>query len=109
MCTGWATKIINVYLKTAVYVGDLGSPNLRTLIHPPIDGGLWRGIERRFSLHKPEIIIKTHTVQSIKAITNYEIYACVISGCRLAATELDCSLLEIEQLWEGAIFEMTTT
>jgi hypothetical protein len=38
---GWATKIINVYLKTPVYVGGQGRPGLIQTIHPPIDGGLW--------------------------------------------------------------------
>ena len=46
---GWSAKLINVYLKTAAYVGDLGRPGLRELLHPPIDGGLWDGLARRFA------------------------------------------------------------
>lgn len=42
LCVGWAAKIINVYLKTSVYVGGMGRAGLATLIHPPIDGGLWK-------------------------------------------------------------------
>lgn len=45
---GWSAKLINVYLKTAVYVGNLGRPNLQAVIHPPIDSGLWSGIVNRF-------------------------------------------------------------
>lgn len=100
LCTGWAAKIINVYLKTATYIGDLGRPGLRNVIHPPVDGGLWQGIEKKFQLTDPEITELTHTVKSIKAITNYSIYARIISGCRLASKELNCSLIEIEQLWD---------
>src|SRR5260221_14304007 len=36
---GWAAKLLNVYLKTSVYVGGLGRAGLVTAIHPPIDGG----------------------------------------------------------------------
>src|SRR5437762_2165146 len=38
--TGWGVKLINVYLKTAAYVGDLGRPGLREALHLPIDAGL---------------------------------------------------------------------
>jgi hypothetical protein len=100
LCVGWAAKMVNIYLKTAVYVGELGRPGLREAIHPPIDSGLWRGLESRFSGHR--LLAKTHTVQQIKAIRDYATYQTIIEGCRLAAKELGCFLIEVEQLWDGA-------
>lgn len=97
---GWSAKIINVYLKTYAYIGDQGRPNLRNHIHPPIDSGLWKGIKRKFSTHN-DILADTHCVHSIGAITTPEIYARVIKGLRASASELKCSLIEVEQLWEG--------
>jgi hypothetical protein len=104
LCVGWAAKIINVYLKTGVYIGDLGRPNLRDVIHPPIDGGLWAGLKEHFKHSHPEIISLTmpKKVQHIKAIINYDIYSSIIRGCRLAAKELDCTLIEVEQLWDAS-------
>jgi hypothetical protein len=101
LCVGWAAKIINVYLKTAAYVGGLGRPGLEPLLHPPIDAGLWSGLRRRFA-HRPELLAKTHTVRQIKAIRDYATYETIIEGCREAAALLRCCLIEVEQLWEGA-------
>ena len=36
LTVGWATKIINVYLKTRVYIGAQGRHHLKEMIHPPI-------------------------------------------------------------------------
>src|SRR5262245_1023190 len=55
LCIGWAAKMVNIYLKTAVYIGGLGRPGLVPLLHPPIDGGLWSGLRRRF-VDCPEIL-----------------------------------------------------
>src|SRR5438552_3866783 len=44
LVVGWASKLINVYLKTAGYVGGLGRARLRESLHPPIDAGLWDGL-----------------------------------------------------------------
>jgi len=101
LCTGWATKLLNVYLKTTAYVGGLGRPGLSSVIHPPIDGGLWSGLERRFRDH-PKILAKTHVVRRIKDIRNYETYETIIAGCRDASAVLGCFLIEVEQFWEGA-------
>jgi hypothetical protein len=101
LSVGWASKLINVYLKTAAYVGGLGRPGLTPLLHPPIDGGLWNGLERRFS-GRAELLAKTHVVRQIKAIRDYATYETIIAGCREAAALLGCLLIEIEQLWEGA-------
>ncbi|MFQ5933919.1 MAG: hypothetical protein ACE5KI_04690 [Dehalococcoidia bacterium] len=97
---GWAAKLINVYLKTRVYIGGEGCSGLVECIHPPIDRGLWRGIEGEFG-GDGEILEKTHTVSAIKQIVSYDIYQTIIDGCRLAAGKLGCRLIEVEQLWEG--------
>jgi hypothetical protein len=41
---GWAVKLINVYLKTLVYLAREGRSGLIESIHPPIDNELWKGI-----------------------------------------------------------------
>lgn len=50
LTVGWTTKIINVYLKTRVYIGAQGRPHLNEMIHPPIDAGLWLGLKRTFQI-----------------------------------------------------------
>jgi hypothetical protein len=57
LSVGWAAKMVNVYLKTAGYIGGLGRPGLVPLLHPPIDGGLWSGLQRRFA-GRPELLAK---------------------------------------------------
>ena len=99
LCVGWAAKLINVYLKTAAYVGDLGRPQLADVIHPPIDRGLWAGLAARFASRR-EILDKTHVVTSVGDIREYDTYVTIIAGCRLAAEALSCALIEVEQLWQ---------
>ena len=99
--TGWSTKVINIYLKTAAYVGNLGREGLRDALHPPIDGGLWDGLEQRF-VSRPDILADVLCVRKIKDITTYQTYCKIIDGCRAAARDLGCSLIEVEQLWRGA-------
>jgi len=103
LTVGWATKIINVYLKTRVYIGSQGRHHLKEMIHPPIDAGLWLGLERRFP-NRPDILDRTHCVRRIKDIVDYECYRRIIDGCRSAAKTLDCELIEVEQLWAGTEF-----
>ena len=100
---GWASKIINIYLKTRVYVGAQGRPHLSEVIHPPIDAGLWVGLKRRFP-NRPDIIERTNCVERIKNIVDYECYSRIIDGCRDAAKALDCDLIEVDQLWAGTEF-----
>ena len=89
---GWAAKMINVYLKTAAYVGDLGRAGLRDVLHPPLDNILMNNLRDRF----PEI---TFNFDGIAAIETYEQYEKIIDGCRMAAKKLECSLFEVEQLF----------
>ena len=100
LVTGWAVKLLNIYLKTAAYVGELGRPGLRSVLHPPIDGGLWAGLAEHFG-STSSLVEETNHVMRIKDITDYSSYKRIIAGCRLAATELGCDLIEVEQLWQG--------
>lgn len=95
---GWAAKLVNVYLKTRAYIARAGRPGLLAHVHPPVDGGLWRGIEKCFGRNSA-VCRLTHGQTRIKDIETYEQYCTIIDGCRLAATELKCSLIEVEQLW----------
>jgi hypothetical protein len=105
LVVGWATKLLNVYLKTAAYVGDLGRPGLRDLLHPPIDGGLWNGLERwlnaRIDPPNTVLLSRTHAVRRIKLIADYTTYETIIAGCREVAEAVPCRLIELEQFWEG--------
>jgi hypothetical protein len=102
MPIGWSVKLINVYLKSMAYVGEYGREGLRNVLHPPIDTGLWSGIERYCkAANLDSILMKTHTVQRIKEIDTYEKYETIINGCRDLSKFLNCSLIEVEQLWEG--------
>jgi hypothetical protein len=98
---GWGTKLINVYLKTAGYVGGMGRPGLKESLHPPIDAGLWDGLGRRFR-ERSAILDEVHCVRRIKDIRNYSTYRRIIKGCRMASAELGCLLIEVEQLWSGS-------
>jgi hypothetical protein len=106
LTVGWATKIINVYLKTRVYIGAQGRHHLKEMIHPPIDAGLWLGLARRFP-DRPDILERSNCVGRIKDIVDYECYRRIIDGCRAAAKALDCDLIEVEQLWAGTEFVTT--
>lgn len=99
---GWAAKLINVYLKTAAYVGGMGRPGLKESLHPPIDAGLWDGLGERFR-DNAAILAEVHCVRRIKDICDYPTYLRIINGCRIASTELRCLLIEVEQLWLGPV------
>lgn len=106
LTVGWATKILNVYLKTRVYVAAEGRENLMDMIHPPIDGGLWLGLSRQFA-GQPEILAMTNCVSRIKGIVDYDCYRRIIDGCLAAAALLACRLIEVEQLWTGTEFSQS--
>jgi len=101
VATGWAAKLITVYLKTASYVGDLGRQGLREVIHPPIDAGLRNGLVKPLHGHS-DILAEIRCVRTIKDIKDYPTYRRIIAGCRAAAQELGCSLIELEQFWLGS-------
>lgn len=99
---GWAVKLINVYLKTRVYIAREGRVGLIECIHPPIDSGLWKGIMKEY-YNEPVITEKTHIVSRIKDINTYQIYKTIIEGCQLIAQKRECYLIEVEELWQGTI------
>ncbi|MEL7532954.1 MAG: hypothetical protein AAFN10_16670 [Bacteroidota bacterium] len=101
---GWAAKLINVYLKTMVYIASIGRPGLKAQIHPPIDGGLWDGIKAEFRDNLP-IYTKTHSVRKIKDIVSYEHYSTIIEGLEMIAAEKNWTLIEIEKLWQGTEYK----
>jgi hypothetical protein len=107
LTVGWATKILNVYLKTRVYVALEGRRNLADMIHPPIDAGLWLGLSRQFA-GQPDILAMTNCVSRIKGIVDYECYRRIIDGCLAAAALLGCKLIEVEQLWTGTEFSQSS-
>lgn len=98
---GWAAKILNVYLKTRVYVAGQGRWGAIDAIHPPVDSGLWRGVRSEFS-GRPHILSKTHCVAKIKDISNYSTYQRLIEGFREVANLGRCRLIEVEQYWAWA-------
>ena len=116
----WATKIINVYLKTKCYVGGYGRDGLIDVIHPPIDNGLISGLSkelsRRFLIYSTSnfqvstldkvtsVLFALAAFQSMESIKTYEQYECIIQACRAFATLIGCSLFEGEQFWEGTSY-----
>ena len=93
---GWSAKLINVFLKTTVYAGGLGHERLREVLHPPLDNGLRKGLIEYFQ-GRPDMTKKVD-FEAIKHIKKYPQYRTVIESCCVAAKELGCSLIEVEQL-----------
>ena len=98
---GWGTKLINVYLKTAGYVGGMALPGLKESLHPPSDAGLWDGFGRRFR-KRTAVRDDVHCVRRITDIRDYSTYRRIIKGCRMVSADLVCLLIEVEQLWSGS-------
>ncbi|MEG0868228.1 MAG: hypothetical protein RSD49_08100 [Hafnia sp.] len=94
---GWAAKMLNIYLKTAAYVGGLGRPGLKACLHPPIDAGLWGGLSQHFEGH--EALRATHRVTVIRQINMLPLYQGIIEGMRRLAHTEGCLLIELEQFW----------
>lgn len=97
---GWAAKLINVYLKTRVYIGGEGRPGLVECIHPPIDNGLLEGIREKYG-ENDVIMGEKNRVKAIKDI-NEKDYKEIIKYCRDIAEEekrYSCPI-EIEELWQ---------
>jgi hypothetical protein len=93
---GWAAKIINVYLKTRVYLAGEGRQGLVAAIHPPIDTSLQKGLKRRFPLRP----WRKMTIKSIESYQND--YMPFVKECRLVAREEGCLPIELEWYWQGA-------
>lgn len=93
---GWAAKIVNVYLKTRVYLAGEGREGLVGVIHPPIDTSLQAGLKKMFP-HRP------WRKMTIKSIRSYrDDYMPFIEECRSLAQEERCLLIEVEWYWQQA-------
>jgi hypothetical protein len=93
---GWAAKIINVYLKTRVYLAGEGRKGLMSVIHPPIDSGLLKGLRKKF-------LLPPWKIKSIKGIQSYQDdYLPFIEECRSLAKKEGCLLIELEFYWRWA-------
>ncbi len=99
---GWAAKLINVYLKTMVYLAGEGRPGLIQCIHPPIDNGLWAGIKKEYKNDNKDDEIKKqlHVFTGINKIKTYADYVKIIDLCRTIAKNRKCKLIEVEELWQ---------
>jgi hypothetical protein len=86
---GWSAKIINIYLKTACYIGGLGRKGLVELIHPPLDGYL------SGALKEYEILIPR-----IKEIKSYCRYNEIIKSIKILTSSEKILLIEIEEKWK---------
>jgi hypothetical protein len=92
---GWAAKIVNVYLKTRVYLAGEGRDGLLSVIHPPIDYGLQQGLKKKYP-HRP------WKIRRIKEFRSYQDdYLPFIQDCRSLAKEDGCLLIELEAYWRG--------
>jgi hypothetical protein len=93
---GWAAKIVNVYLKTRVYLAGEGREGLVKAIHPPIDTSLQAGLKKNFPL-------RPWRMMTIKGIQSYEAdYLPFIKECRSLAQAEACLLIEVEWYWQQA-------
>jgi hypothetical protein len=93
---GWAAKIVNVYLKTRVYLAREGRDGLMSVIHPPIDSGLLKGLKKKFP-YRP------WKIERIKGIQSYQDdYLPFIKECRSLAKEEGCLPIELEFYWRWA-------
>jgi hypothetical protein len=90
---GWAAKIINVYLKTRVYVAKEGRDGLIAAIHPPIDTDLQERLKKEFPRHS----WRPMTITSIQSYQGD--YIPFIKECRSVADEKRCLPIEVEYYW----------
>lgn len=101
MAIGWTTKLINLYLKSMVYLGGYGREGLIDLIHPPLDTGLWKGIKEETD---DSIRKLTHYRQRIKDIGSYADYEIIIKGFERFSLQKGIRLIEVEKYWLGTKF-----
>jgi hypothetical protein len=92
---GWAAKIVNVYLKTRVYLAGEGRKGLVSVIHAPIDYELQRGLKKAFP-NRPWKIKRIKDIRSYK-----DDYLPFIRDFRSLAKEEGCPPIELEFYWRG--------
>jgi hypothetical protein len=93
---GWAAKIINVYLKTRVYLAGEGRKGLVAAIHPPIHFSR----EIVLTLAYPDMGLKKVTIKSI--VSYRDDYMLLIEAFRSVARQEGCLLIEVEAFWQTA-------
>jgi hypothetical protein len=95
LSVGWAAKLVNVYLKTRVYLAGEGRKGLVSVIHPPIDYGLQHGLKKKYP-NRP------WKIKRIKDFRSYQAdYLPFIQDCRSLARKEGCLLIELEYYWRG--------
>jgi hypothetical protein len=91
---GWAAKLLNVYLKTLVYVGGYGRPDLVDWLHPPLDNIL---IKRLKNVSVPKSLVGW---TRIKDVRTYDAYMALIEDLRHLSSELGThTAFELERFW----------
>jgi len=96
---GLAAKAINECLKTKCYLGGYGRDGLIDRIHPPIDDGLIRGLQKGFA-NNADMRESLDSLEPMKRIDTYAKYANLIRVCKRAAALSGCSLMEVEIFWD---------
>ncbi len=94
---GWASKALNVFLKSLFYINDSENLEIKKFLHPPIDNILVREIKRKYHINLWQ---KEESNFSISRITSYEKYEGTISVIKTLANEQHMTnLLDIEHIW----------
>ena len=115
---GWSAKMVAIYLKITCYLSGFGREGLASIIHPPFDNILMEKIaEHNFSTFPHEIKdwtkgnyyemalrnaeeVRADLVNArIKDIDDSFYWDVLIVNGELAADNLRCTLMEVEQLW----------
>jgi len=97
---GWAAKLLNVYLKTLVYVGGFGRQGLIECIHPPIDNVLIGQVRKECKRRNVTVGSCLAGWTRIKDVRRYEDYKAFLDELKTLAPSLDCrSVFELERFW----------
>jgi len=112
---GWAAKILNIFLKTYAYVGDQGRPNIRSLLHPPLDSILVKKImdheSLKLSSKENDALRKTiRKAIPISSLKSYTTYLAVIYALRRFAEMIEKkTVFELEGFWETSNNQLKVT
>jgi hypothetical protein len=97
---GWAAKLLNVYLKTLVYVGGYGRRDLVNWLHPPVDNILIKRLKEECARKDVSVPKSLDDWTRIKDVRTYDGYMTLIEDLRHLAPELDtCTAFELERFW----------
>lgn len=95
---GWSAKLLNVYLKTLYYVGDLEPSDIRKVIHPPIDNILVDSIIEEYGVS----IWSYENKFTIQGIEKYDVYSEMIKRLKQIANKSNLeNLIDIEHVWSS--------